>query len=72
MFLTFAVTLVGDDASSPNDDIVTRPKLQFEHSKGKEAIDARKAHNLCAVNQDLAKQDVLRKLNGNNCLTVMD
>ena len=61
-----------DGASSPNDDIVTSQKLQFEHSKAKEAIDAWKAHNLRAVNQDLAKQDVLRKLNGNDCLIVMD
>ena len=58
--------------SSPNDDVVTTRKLQFEHSKAKEAIDSWKAHNLRAVNQDLAKQDVLRKLNGNNCLIVMD
>ena len=29
-------------------------------------------HNIRVVNQDLAKQDVLSKLNGNNCLIVMD
>ena len=85
MFMTFAVMpVVGIETvikeigtklngqSSPNDDVVTSRKLQFEHSKAKEVIDSWKAHNLRAVNQDLAKQDVLRKLNGNNCLIVMD
>ena len=31
-----------------------------------------KAHSLRAVNQDLAKQDVLSTLDGSNCLIVMD
>ena len=46
-------------------------KLQFEYDKAKEAIGAWKAHKMRVVNQDLAKQDVLSKLNGNNCLIVM-
>ena len=50
----------------------TKRKLQFEYDKAKEAIGAWKAHNMRIVNQDLAKQDVLNKLNGNNCLIVMD
>ena len=45
---------------------------QFDYDKAKEAIGAWKAHNIRVVNQDLAKQDVLSKLNGNNCLIVMD
>ena len=35
-------------------------KLQFEYDKAKEAIGAWKAHKMRAVNQDLAKQDILR------------
>ena len=49
-----------------------RRKLQFEHSKTREAIYTWNAHNLRAVNQDLAKQDVLSMLDGSNCLIVMD
>ena len=45
-----AISTKLDGASTPNDDIVTSQKLQFEHSKAKEATDACKAFNLRAVN----------------------
>ena len=60
------------DGSGPGLDDGTKRKLQFEYDKAKEAIGAWKAHNMRIVNQDLAKQDVLSKLNGNNCLILMD
>lgn len=60
------------DAASPNLDALTKTQLNFEHNKAQEAIGSWKAHNLRAVNQDMAKQDVISKLNGNNCLIVMD
>ena len=53
-------------------DFLTKRKLQFEHGKAQEAICAWKAHSLRAVNQDLAKQDVLSALDGGSCLIVMD
>ena len=61
-----------EDGSGAGLDDGTKRKLQFEYDKAKEAIGAWKAHNIRVVNQDLAKQDVLSKLNGNNCLIVMD
>ena len=57
-----------EGVSSPD----LRRKLQFERSKTREPIYTWKAHNLRAVNQDLAKQDVLSMLDGSNCLIVMD
>ena len=41
-----------DGASSPNDDIVTSQKLQFEHSKAKEAIDAWTVESASGVTRD--------------------
>ena len=61
-----------EGASSPDGDVITSRKLQFEHRKAQEAIYMWKAHSLRAVNQDLAKQDVLSTLDGRNCLIVMD
>ena len=61
-----------EDGSGAGLDDETKRKLQFDYDKAKEAIGAWKAHNIRVVNQDLAKQDVLSKLNGNNCLIVMD
>ena len=61
-----------EDASSPDGDVITSRKLQFEHCKAQEAIYMWKAQSLRAVNQDLAKQDVLSTLDGSKCLIVMD
>lgn len=61
-----------EDGSGAGLDDGTKRKLQFEYDKAKEAIGTWKAHNMRVANQDLAKQDVLSKLNGNNCLIVMD
>ena len=61
-----------EGASSPDGDVITSRKLQFEHRKAQEAIYMWKVHSLRAVNQDLAKQDVLSTLDGRNCLIVMD
>ena len=61
-----------EDGSSAGLDGGTKRKLHFEYDKAKEAIAAWKAHNLRVVNHDLAKQDVLSTLDGNNCLIVMD
>ena len=60
-----------DDGSGAGLDDEAKRKLQFDYDKAKEAIGAL-VHNIRVVNQDLAKQDVLSKLNGNNCLIVMD
>ena len=61
-----------EDGSGAGLDDDAKRKLHFDYDKAKEAIGACKAHNIRVVNQDLAKQDVLSKLNGNNCLIVMD
>ena len=81
MFTTSAVTPVVvikqigaeiEGAFNEDGDFLTKRKLQFEHGKAQEAICAWKAHSLRAVNQDLAKQDVLSALDGGSCLIVMD
>ena len=61
-----------EGAFNEDGDFLTKRKLQFEHGKAQEAICAWKAHSLRAVNQDLAKQDVLSALDGGSCLIVMD
>ena len=61
-----------DDAESPNLYALSKTQLKFEHDKAREAIASWKAHNLRAINQDIAKQDIICELNGNNCLIVMD
>ena len=60
------------DGSGTGLDDGTKRKFQFDYDKAKETINTWKAHNIRVVNQDVAKQDVLSKLNGNDCLTVMD
>ena len=61
-----------EGAFNEDGDFLTKRKLQFEHGKAQEAICTWKAHSLRAVNQDLAKQDVLSGLDGGSCLIVMD
>ena len=61
-----------EDGSGAGLDDGAKRKLRFNYDKAKEAIGAWKAHTIRVVNQDLAKQDVLSKLNGNNRFIVMD
>ena len=61
-----------EGASTPDGDVITSRKLQFEHRKAQEAIYTWKAHSLRTGNQELGKQDVLSTLDGSNCLIVMD
>ena len=50
----------------------TRARVKFENKECSRAVQAWKAHLLCSVNQEEAKQNALTQLDEETCLIIMD
>ena len=50
----------------------TRARVKFENKESSRAVQTWKAHLLCSVNQEEAKQNALTQLDEETCLIIMD